>query len=62
LVREGLSFVPGGERLGGLGQAAASEYASEGMTPNTRVADAVQGISALLEKRPARWVGQEVGS
>jgi enoyl-CoA hydratase/carnithine racemase len=45
-----------------LGQAAAYEYASEVMTQNARAADAQEGISAFLEKRPACWAGQEVGS
>ncbi len=41
-----------------LGQAAAYEYASEVMTQNARAADAQEGISAFLEKRPACWAGR----
>ena len=39
-------------------QAAAYIYASEVMTQNARAADAQEGISAFLEKRPACWTGQ----
>jgi len=38
-----------------LGQAAAYEYASEVMTQNARAADAQEGISAFLMKRPPCW-------
>lgn len=38
-----------------LAQAAAYAYASEVMTQNAGAADAQEGISAFLEKRPACW-------
>lgn len=41
-----------------LEQAAAYEYALEVMTQNARAADAQEGITAFLEKRPACWAGR----
>lgn len=41
-----------------LAQAAAYEYAAAVMTRNAAAADAQEGITAFLEKRPACWVGR----
>src|SRR5229473_271619 len=41
-----------------LDQAKAYAYAKEVMSMNALAADAQEGISAFLEKRPARWTGK----
>lgn len=41
-----------------LDQPKAYAYAKEVMSMNSLCADAQEGISAFLEKRPARWVGK----